>query len=85
MDAGVLDAALEGLRLVFSWPYILYPLAALIIFFGVALAMAALLGCGAFAVRSLSNRHEAQAFWLASLRRDAGPRSSRGRASQAAE
>jgi len=31
MDAGVLDAALEGLRLVFSWPYILYPLAATIL------------------------------------------------------
>ena len=24
----MIDAALEGLRLVFSWPYILYPLAA---------------------------------------------------------
>ena len=28
MDSGVIDAALEGLRLVFSWPYFIYPLAA---------------------------------------------------------
>ncbi len=27
MDSAVIDAALEGLRLVFSWPYILYPIA----------------------------------------------------------
>jgi len=27
MDGGVVDAALEGLRLVFSWPWIVYPLA----------------------------------------------------------
>jgi len=27
MDTTVLDAALEGLRIVFSWPYILYPIA----------------------------------------------------------
>jgi putative tricarboxylic transport membrane protein len=28
MDAGILDAALEGLRLVFSWPWIVFPVAA---------------------------------------------------------
>jgi putative tricarboxylic transport membrane protein len=28
MDAGVIDAALEALQLVFSWPYILYPVVA---------------------------------------------------------
>ena len=28
MDASIIDAALEGLRLVFSWPYIVYPIAA---------------------------------------------------------
>ncbi len=27
MDSAVIDAALEGFRLVFSWPYILYPIA----------------------------------------------------------
>ena len=31
MDTATIDAALEGLRLVFSWPYILYPLAATLV------------------------------------------------------
>jgi TctA family transporter len=31
MDSVMIDAALEGLRLVFSWPYIIYPLAATMI------------------------------------------------------
>ena len=31
MDASIIDAALEGLRLVFSWPYIVYPIAATLV------------------------------------------------------
>lgn len=51
--------------------------------FGVALAMAALLGFGAFAIRGLSSRREADAVWLASLHREAGPQSSTRRSRQA--
>jgi putative tricarboxylic transport membrane protein len=31
MDMSIIDAALEGLRLVFSWPYVIYPLVATLV------------------------------------------------------
>lgn len=50
MEATVIDAALEGFRLVFSWPYILYPVAGTIL----AMAFAATPGLNSSSLMALA-------------------------------